>query len=169
MSWSTQNRGLTEFKAKILSENAPVHENAPNWNMYRLTFDRMQSIKTHSTHWRSTCSFPTHGVDYRDYVRGSFKEFDVLTFVGEYSCQKVEFVDIRGHIGIHTTIPWWQKSGNWALHTDSSLHGKCAFKDAVSGAVSSEDNFGYYGIINPNFRCTANSTATTQWWFGGHI
>ncbi|XP_044169539.1 uncharacterized protein LOC122953648 [Acropora millepora] len=35
----------------------------------------MKSLQSHSTHWRATCSYPTHGVDFRDYVRGNFAGF----------------------------------------------------------------------------------------------
>ena len=34
------------------------------------------------------------------------------------------------------------------------------------GSVGSEDNFGFYGAPNVNFRCTADDGDTTQWWFG---
>ena len=51
------------------------------------------------------------------------------------------------------------------MHHDSSLV-LCKFNAAV-GAVSNEDNFGYYEGINPKFRCTQADNSTTQWGFAG--
>ena len=34
------------------------------------------------------------------------------------------------------------------------------------GSVPTEDNFGFYGSMNPTFRCTAHDADTTQWWVG---
>lgn len=36
-----------------------------------------------------------------------------------------------------------------------------------SESISSEDNFGYYNVMNPKFR--AEPQAPTQWWFGGYL
>ena len=55
----------------------------------------------------------------------------------------------------------------YMLTTDSSVTG-CGFV-ASAGAVPSEDNFGYYGTINTNFRCTMADDSSTQWWFGGYL
>ncbi|KAK3696725.1 hypothetical protein QZH41_013087 [Actinostola sp. cb2023] len=77
MSWKTAKRGLVQFQKLSFKQNGPVNENAPNFNLYRLTLARMQSLKSHSTHWRATCSFPVNGVDYRDYVRGNFKDLEM--------------------------------------------------------------------------------------------
>ncbi|KAL9967800.1 hypothetical protein ACROYT_G026094 [Oculina patagonica] len=167
MSWSNSRRMLSPFRSTVLKVSAPVNENSHNWNMYRLSLTRMTSLQGHSTHWRATCSYPKHGVDYRDYVRGSFKDFNIVDFLGGGVCKKVEYINIRGHIGIHVTVPFWQVANHYFLHTDSS-HTNCQF-NAKSGAVSSEDNFGYYGTINPKFRCTEENHSTTQWWFGGHL
>ena len=56
------------------------------------------------------------------------------------------------------------------LHIDSPST-QCQFKAASSGAVSSEDNFGWYykSRYNPKFRCTKDTKSTTQWWFGAHL
>ena len=167
MSWSNENHRLPAFMKSAFKNNAPVNENSQNWNMYRLSLVRMRSLQSHSTHWRATCSYPTHGVDFKDYVRGSFKDFNIVDFLGGGKCKKVEYIDIRGHLGIHATAPFWQSANSHFLHTDSSSTG-CQFKPK-SGSVSSEDNFGYYGTINPKFRCTQGPQSTTQWWFGAHL
>ena len=128
----------------------------------------MQALKRHTTHWRATCSFPVYKVDYRDYLRGSFKDLDITTFLGYGVCKKVEFINIRGNVGVHLTVPFWQDVGQKVnFCTDSTSMRSCSF-DATRGAVPSEDNFGSYYTQNKNFRCTANPSATTQYWFGGY-
>ena len=80
MSWSVAYRKLSPFFEYPFRYNYPVNENSLNWNLYRLNLVRTKSLKDHSTHWRATCSYPTHGVDFRDYLRGNFKDFN---FEGE--------------------------------------------------------------------------------------
>ena len=168
MSWSFSNRRLSPFERTPLKRNSPVNENAQNWNFYRLSFARMRSLQAHSTHWRITCSYPTHGIDFRDYLRGNFENFNILDYVGSNgACKKVEFINIRGHTGIYLTVPFWQYDGQ-GLHTDSSRT-NCQFTAAKAGAVTEEDNFGFYGAYNSNFRCTQGDQSTTQYWFGAHL
>jgi hypothetical protein len=126
----------------------------------------MNDLSTQSTHWRATCSFPTHDVDYVDYVRGKFVHFDIINFVGSGDCKRVEYVNIRGHQCSDCNLAWWQTSSD-GLHTDSS--GSFCGYDASQGAVHSEDNFGLYIGVNSNFRCTSDASATTNWWFGGNV
>ena len=167
MSWSNENRALPTFRHTPFNENAPVNENAQNWNLYRLSLTRMQSLQAHSTNWRATCSYPTHGVDFRDYVRGNFKDFNIVDFLGIRQCKKVEYINIRGHKGTSLTAKFWQIANSSMLHIDSSQSG-CQF-NPTSGSMSNEDNFGYYGSINSKFRCTEGNHSTTQWWFGAHL
>ena len=101
----------------------------------------MRFLQTHSTQWRATCSI---GIDFRDYFRGNFKDFNIFDFVGERQCRKVEYVNIRGHVGTDLTAPFWQKLNTWTLHIEST-HTHCQFKTAIFGAASSEDNFGWHG------------------------
>ena len=166
MSWSLQNKHLPAFKSDPLSENVPVNEKSPNWAIYRLSKNALSFIKHQSSHWRATCSFNRVKFDYRDYVRGNLKDFDVITYLDEGQCKKIEYINIRGHVGYQTTVPFFQTK-NLMLHTDSSYK-TCGYGGAP-GAVSSEDNFGYYYTINPKFRCTADPNATTQYWFGGYL
>ena len=169
MSWSVTNRMLYPFRGLPFKYNAPLNENFLNWNVYRLNLVRTESLKTHSTHWRATCNYPTLGVDFRDYLRGNFKDFNIFDFVGDGTCKKVDYINIRGYRGFHLTAPFWQGVHKYNLHIDSSLSTSCDFKAARTGAVSSEDNFGHYGVINSKFRCTQGPRSTTQWWFGAHI
>ena len=161
-SWSTSNRHLAVFKKIPFKYNAPQNEDALNWDLYRLSLARMRFLQTHSTQWRATCSYPTHGIDFRDYLHGNFKDFNIFDFFGERQCKKVEYVNIRGHVATELTAPFWQKLNTWTLHTDST-HTHCQFKTAKSGAASSEDNFGWYGDgISNKFRCTQGYQSTTQ-------
>ena len=132
----------------------------------------MTSLKAHSTHWRTTCNFNVHRVDYKDYVRGNFSEFDIMTYIGDGICKKVEFINIRDNVGAHLTVRYWQiYNGGWReiLHIDSSTYRPACEFDASTGSVGGEDNFGFYTTINKQFRCTADRSATTQHWFGEYI
>ena len=166
-SWSTGNRTLPAFRSAVYSVDARVNFENPNWSAYRMTLTQMNLLKGRSTHWRSTCSFPKHGVDYTDYVRGNFEDFDIMTYIGSGACKLVDYINIRGHNAKHIQAAFWQARNTLHLHIDSSA-AHCAFKPN-QGAVGSEDNFGYYGTTNPKFRCTATDADTTQWWFGGRF
>ena len=149
-----------------LYNNASIDENSPNWAAYRLSLDRMKALQSESTHWRFTCSFPAHGVDYRDYVRANFTEFDPLTFQEGEKCKKTEYMNVRGHNCTGCTSAWWQPGGEM-IHHDSSYN-RCEF-GSTSGAVASEDNFGYYRDTNPSFRCSSSDDSTTNHWFGRRV
>ena len=129
----------------------------------------MKNIRSRSSHWRAACSFNSKRViDYRDYMRGKFSDFDIMTFLEDGKCQPVEYVNIGGHAaGSGTTAQFWQMLNSYILHINSESTG-CGFKPNI-GAIPSEDNFGFYGSPNSNFRCTASDDSTTQWWFGGYL
>ena len=98
MSWDRTNKNLPQFQRKTFLEDAPINHNTPNWNFFRQTLERMKNIRSRSSHWRATCSFNSKQVlDYRDYIRGKFNDFDIMTFLGDGKCQPVEFVNIRWH------------------------------------------------------------------------
>jgi len=168
MSWSFKNAKFPAFRTKAFTQNAPVNEQTPNWMVYRMSKDRMDFLKTKSSHWRATCSFNKFKVDYRDYMRGNFGDFDVTSFLGGGTCKKVEYVNIRGLMG-QGTVPMWQAQNGLFLHTDSTVMDKGCDIKGFAGAKSSEDNFGYYGVSNRAFRCSASNTATTQYWFGSYL
>ena len=91
MSWSRENRVISAFKNAALQVNAPENENSPNYDRYRLSLERMRSLQVHFTHWRATCSYPTHGIDFTDYLRGNFKDFDIVDFQGHGECKRVKY------------------------------------------------------------------------------
>ncbi|XP_046843086.1 uncharacterized protein LOC124437112 [Xenia sp. Carnegie-2017] len=167
MSFAFKNRQVEQFKKKGLQQDAPVNENSPNWEIYRMSHYQMNYLKSQSTHWRATCSYPKNKVDYRDYVRAKFSDFDVMTFAGYGICKKVELVNIRGHQCAKCTSKWYQVLNTYMAHIDSPSSG-CKF-DARTGSFGSEDNFGYYSHVNKKFRCTASRLSTTNWWFGVYM
>ena len=132
----------------------------------RLGLTRMRQIRSSSTMWRSTCSYPMYkSYIYRDYIRAQLKEIDILEYKGEGGCHLVEFIDIRGNKGWNTTVPFWQ--GSYPFHTDSSEK-RCQF-NGRKDCLSNEDNFGFYSVYNTAFRCTETDESTTQYWFGRAI
>ena len=164
-----EQKDLPQFQRKSFLDDAPINHNTPNWYSYRQTLERMKNIRSRSSHWRATCSFNSKRViDYRDYMRGKFSGFDIMTFLGDGKCQPVEYVNIRGHAsGSGTTAQFWQMLNSYILHINSESTG-CGFKPNI-GAIPSEDNFGFYSSPNSNFRCTTSDDSTTQWWFGGYL
>ena len=126
----------------------------------------MKDIRTSSTMWRATCTFPAYKADiYRDYVRAQLKDIDILEFFGHGLCRNVDYINIRGNEGSNITSAFWQGGG--ILHIDSSMR-LCQY-DAGNGVTPDEDNFGWYRRYNRAFRCTETDGSTTQYWFGGKI
>ena len=100
MAWtliqSYQLKHNSQFKEYSLADDRPVHQDAPVRDSYRLSKSRMKSIQEDSSKWGITCRYDTDGLNYTDYVRGSNKKVDVLTYY-ETGCQDVEFIDVRGY------------------------------------------------------------------------
>ena len=168
-SQSLANKALFQFKPFYLTDE-PISEDVPNWDAYRLSLSHMKFIRSHTTHWRATCNFPTDGIQFRDYLRSNFDIFDLMSSksAGHRLCQKYEFLNIRGiECSNCTAATWYGGYNSMSFSIDSSTDAGCDF-NAVSGSVSSEDNFGVYQYTNPSFRCTASPTSTTQFWFGSH-
>ena len=158
MSWCTTNRKLPAFVKYPFNYNSPQNEDALNWDLYRLSLARMRYLQKMSTHWRATCSYPLKGIDFRDYLRGNFQDFNIFSFVGTGVCKKVEYVNIRGHVGTDVRARFFQKLNEYTLHIDTpSGSNNCQF-NPKAGAVSSEDNFGWYG----NSASALNSDARQQ-------
>ena len=168
LSYALKNRNVQQFAKNTMQDDTPVNEHSPNWNLYRMSYSQMNHLKSQSTHWRVTCSFPTYKVDYADYVRAKFSEFDILTFIGSGICKKVEYVNIRGHQCAQCTSRWWQEKKIYSPHIDSTGSG-CQLVPS-RGSVPTENNFNYYiETYNKKFRCSANPLSTTNWWFGGYL
>ncbi|EDO39001.1 predicted protein [Nematostella vectensis] len=157
---------LNLFKKVPLYTNLPLLEDKASFSGYRLSLDRMKALRDASTHWRITCSFPQYGVDYRDYVRARFSDFDMIEFKGDKVCKKVEYMNIMGHNCTGCQAGWWQGDAS-QLHHDSSVD-ICQFGE-TPGAINSQDNFGLYNAYNDKFRCTSGSQSSTNHWAGGYL
>ena len=105
---------------------------------------------------------------YRDYMRTSLANFDIMNIPVPISgvCYQFEIINIRGYECVSCTAPLWNSKGASSLHTDSSRN-VCQFNGKKGDVVGNEDNFGYYGNANPNFRCSSSADSTTQFWIGG--
>ncbi|XP_058961655.2 uncharacterized protein [Pocillopora verrucosa] len=172
MSESLQNVG-EPFTRRGLFKNEPMNPDVPNWEAYRLQLDRMKGLRSESTHWRITCSLNLASVvDYRDYVRAKFKDFDLLTHKdgGSKTCELVDYIDVHGHNCKNCTAVWYQARDYILTHKSNET--LCDFAGApgsIQVGVHSEQNFGRYAFYNPNFRCTSNNSATTNYWFGSQV
>ena len=172
MSWMTAKyKDLPSFKNSAFFEDAPINEETPNTAIYRQTSARMYSICLRSTHWRATCNVPIQPyratIDYQDYLRGKFSDFDIFYFNGVSICEPVEYINILGNAGgSGATVGFWQYSGIYMLHIDSS-NTRCEFEPFADPLV---DYFGYYGDgLSTEFSRSRYDSASTQWWFGGYI
>ena len=107
---------------------------------------------------------------YTDYLRASLEDFDIVkvTRIVAESCEKYELVNIRGNECSNCTAATWYLKDVFPLHMDSSIRFGCEFDGSETGdGVITEDNFGRYIDVNPKFRCSSTSDATTQFWIGG--
>ena len=155
-----------QFKKKPLYLfDEPVNEDSPEWNAYRLSKSRMMSVRQTSTHWRATCNFPTDGVDFRDYLRASLGDFDIMA-ASINRCMRYEYLNIRGIAC--TGCSAWTFYSDKAPHIDSWLSSEkgCEFNGRAKGAVNGEDNFGFYYQSNIAFRCSSSASSTTEYWIG---
>ncbi|KAK3748068.1 hypothetical protein QZH41_014758 [Actinostola sp. cb2023] len=166
MSGLFGNRMLPQFKSQPFYLNAPLNEDDPNWDSYRLSLPRMQHISRSSSHWRITCNFPQDGLSYVDYVRLKISNFDMLSFAGGAMCKRVEYINVLNHKCSSCTVAWWQGSG-YILHHDITYNG-CEF-GSTPGGINSQDVFGFYIAVNYKFRCCLSDESNTNYWFGNGI
>lgn len=144
------------------------NDKVTDWNSYRLSLARMQSLFQYSTHLRVTCNFPTDGLHYTDYARAVLRAgHDIFGNWGQ-GCKLFEYINIRGiNCSECTADTRMDNSKAWYVNSFKSKARGCDF-DGSSGAVDNENNFGVYhsGAINTNHRCSSSPASTTQYWFG---
>ena len=161
-SFSLANKN--DFANQQFYKDYAVNQNSFIWNKFRLSLLIMSSTLSHSTHFRATCNFNTDGLVKTDYLRGKTTELNILLLKGG-PCVTLEYINIRGYEGYNCSV-WMTQRPRWHLHIDSQASGNyCPFKNFKKNQYS-EDNFGYYHIVNPKHRCTSGDNSTTQWWFG---
>jgi len=156
------------FRDHRFGVDLPVHEDDEmiNWNAYRLSLSRMQSIANASTHLRATCNFPDDGLVYTDYARAQLEGHDLFGF-WIAQCRTYEYLNIRGTDCQECTAGTWQRKA-WHINSYiSSTKAGCQFDG--SNGVYWEQNFGLYVYANSAFRCTANLNSTTQHWIGSKL
>ena len=167
MSMTLGNRN-EQFAQKGFLADSPRNAEIPNWQTYRLPLTRMMELRSHSSHWRVTCSFPTLGVDYRDYARAKFEEFELLSFKANRRCKLMEYMDVRGHACHQCTAAWAQDKNDFLTHRSGVDHG-CTRRQTPKH-VNGEQTFGRYKKgRNPKFRCTSGDSAVTSYWFGSRF
>ena len=167
-SYELRNTMLLQKKPFFL--DFPANEISPNWDGYRLSKSRIQTIQEDSTKFRVTCNYDTEGVVYRDYLQATKSEIDILTLNSLELCLIVEWINIRGQSCKQCTAFIAQDS-NHGLHGDSfyAVTKGCEFQPNKSSYCDGigEDNFGSYLCINKAHRCSSSPSATTQTWLGG--
>ena len=155
-----------QFKVNRFGLDFPVNEEEStiNWSAYRLSLSHMQSLAVTSTHFRATCNFPDDGVVYTDYARAKLEGHDLF---GQWyaQCRTYEYLNIRDIECHECTAGTWQ--GNmWHINSERSVITAGCEYNGEAGAVSEEQNFGFYVYFNVNFRCTSGQNSSTQHWIG---
>lgn len=133
----------------------PINQDAPaqRTTNYRLSRARMEAIAGRSTDFRTGCNFTPNPV--ADFMIIPLSGLALFTHYEDRAAQTTA-LNIRGNSYSNRTFRYWN-SERYQFHADSSVNG-------IPGSVSSEDNFGYFHIVNTNFSCTASGTSTTQHW-----
>ncbi|XP_031564311.1 uncharacterized protein LOC116299733 [Actinia tenebrosa] len=160
-----------KYKAAPLTMDFPSNEeNPPNWSDYRLSRNTMQHVKRDATHWRASCNYDKDRLMKTDYIRGRLSEMDILTYLGGFTCARVEYINVRGISCQNCTTHFRQTS---VLHAfvDSGygLNIGCQWNGRHGAVRYWCDNFGRYDIINPAHRCPSSLSSTTQWWLGKEV
>ena len=162
LSYSYQN--ASRF-SKSLEDDSPVSVDNPNWHHYRMSKTEMENLKTLSTHWRITCSFPKVGVDYVDYLRASFMEFNPLSFNSNHGkCMNVEIINIKNNKCMNCTAYFKQ-----SIKTLHHFKNGCYYGKNAAQTQGNHDYFGNYESPDSSFRCTSGPEETTNMWFGGYV
>ena len=169
MSQAYRNKDIKKLTKVPFYVDGSLNPSNPNWSAYRLHLRQMQDLKAVSSHWRITCNFPVKVFDRRDYVKGNFSKFNILSFEGRYSCKLMDYINIKGYNCSQCTAAWWQETGSF-LHHDLSF-GRCSFGKSKPPGISvwNADYFGYYENRDTSFSCSSEHSSTTNHWFGGTI
>ncbi|XP_065836380.1 uncharacterized protein [Oscarella lobularis] len=154
--------------------NKPVNENMPDLVTYRLSRDRMLSLKGSSTHWRATCGLrPGHlVVSYQDYARSKFTNANGNILARSHPAARndiqMEYMGLYGVSCSHCMVPWYSGISEH-IHFDYKLNDMGDFPSSSKPPpIDSADSFGLYKDIDPLHTCAEDSLAPTQWWIGGY-
>lgn len=173
-SWKFSNRMMIPFGTRGYNLDDPVNQFNPNWFSYRMSKSRMEQVRNlpGTTHWRITCNFDTlPGVDYRDYLRFKFMDFDPLSgTIG--GCRKADYVNVMGS-GCQSCEVFLRQHPNHSLSIESDPNLKtCSHTFLDVNGKKFKNLYNVFGLINihhynPNFRCHNHPDASTSLWFGG--
>ncbi|XP_032230694.1 uncharacterized protein LOC116614147 [Nematostella vectensis] len=156
-------------KTFLEADNTMFNEDTPNWIRYRLSHSRMSHVRIDATMFKATCAYDqktTISGWPRDQLIARLSEYDVMT-PGVYGqCVNVESVIIRNQSCSGCTVGIYQAQNSVHICLDTTHH-SCSFNP--TGAVESEDSFGFYGFTNPESTCCSSQEATTQWWLGHEL
>ena len=174
-SYSFGNRSREHFK-NSLSKNLPVSENAPTWNGYRLSKQRMQSIKNTSTFLQFTCDYEKHrAIGKLDHIQislGNITDKDKCSIDVFEPETRDDFQDITIDQG-HGKIGEYDLSGcqiRPRQQLEKSLHIHIN-KPCLSNCSGDKDYFGSYDsspsdCVKKIHQCVQDDSSTTQLWFG---
>ena len=156
----------------------PISEDSPNLKSYRLSRNRMLSLRSSSGKWRATCGLQAESLraslSYQDYARASFSvkltSGDILSdrVPADGTSIKMDYIGLFGVSCSQCSIEWIFNGGS-----DQHMH---FFADVnsngglpLAGAPGSVDAFGRYQNQLSSHRCANGQAATTQWWVGDYI
>ena len=80
------------------------------------------------------------------------------------ACVNFDFMNLRGFQCTNCTCLFYHNYERFP-HVDWPNPTPCSSGNPPN-SVHTEDSFGFFGAINTDHRCSMNSSATTQWWFG---
>lgn len=139
-----------------------------DWTGYRLSLSHMKYHVKSSSHLRDTCNFHAEGLQRLDYARTNLNSH-IFFSTFDKECKWYEYLNIRGIECYNCTALTIQRNGrSWFINSYSSKDNGCQF-DGKPGMGSVEQNFGGYEQnwkVNPEHRCTAFPSSTTEHWFG---
>ncbi|XP_032238903.2 uncharacterized protein LOC5513485 [Nematostella vectensis] len=169
-SFSLENK-QTFMTLSFMEDNA-FSEDTPNFLNYRLSRARMEFVRSKSTLFKATCAFDqkTQIPGWpRDQIIARLDGYDVVNqaATGSQKCVTFESIVIRNQSCSKCSIGLWHNVGKHHPHLDSTVDAFCSFNPFNS--KNSEDNFGFYGVINTESTCCSSPDSTTQWWLGHEV
>ncbi|XP_027043855.1 uncharacterized protein LOC113671797 [Pocillopora damicornis] len=138
-SFNLSSKDLFQKNVTFYDDYQAISGDDPNWQAYLIKRPNLLWLRNHSTHWRAICRYNTDGTVYTDYLRASLEHFDIISDIPSNDVPKCRPFE---YVNIR---------GN-----------KCR-------NCTDCDFFGLYSKVNPKFRCTSSSNATTQFWIGGTL
>eukprot|EP01083_Nonionella_stella_P174939 607794_1 len=161
----------------IMTQDCPFNqydlETGESLKLYRWSLDRIISYRNHSIYHSfdeqpylfMTCNRNLTLI--KDYMLMPFHEdFVNATLTLHKACYHIKQANIRGYQCKDDVGNFWSE-GHFHTQSSSCFCGGCC--SWQSGAVYSEDHFGWYKFTNPLFSCTADSGSTTDYWIGSIV